>query len=253
MVHGILSALDDPEKARLFARHLMTAYLSPAFGARSKSEIDLLVFDALTRARAIEPNGAIYDLARTLNVTPAKARALVLSWQLRSPDFTTDLKDMLIEALKNTRFSKDGSLLAFGIESPLLREDVIARLKKKGIYPDTSFSRDLVRLPVEAFVEFIGDFLDGPEVEQIRKKLVADKQLPDRSVGALVTGILTELGKKVAGKAGEELVRGVADTASESLVKPAVERITEFVRGLLGRDADMAVGAVLPGEFTELA
>ena len=55
-------------------------------------------------------------------------------------------------ALKKTRFSKDGTLLTFGIESPLLKEEVTARLKRKGIFADAAFSRELVKLPVEAFV-----------------------------------------------------------------------------------------------------
>ena len=37
----------------------MAGYPNPAFGARSKSEIDLLVFSCLIEAKAIDPDGPI--------------------------------------------------------------------------------------------------------------------------------------------------------------------------------------------------
>nr|WP_165388351.1 hypothetical protein [Sphingomonas populi] len=42
MPYDIPAALKDPAKALAFAAHLADGYLTPAFGARTKSEIDLL-------------------------------------------------------------------------------------------------------------------------------------------------------------------------------------------------------------------
>jgi len=86
-----------------------------------------------------------------------------------------------VNALKKTRFSKDGTLLAFGVESPLLKEEVAARLKLKGIFPDASFARELVKLSVEAFVEFLDEILDDDTKKAVHSTLVKDKQLPDKS------------------------------------------------------------------------
>jgi hypothetical protein len=65
-----------------------------------------------------------------------------------------------VVALKKTRFSNDGKLLTFGVESPLLKEEITARLKRKGVFPDASFSKELVKLPVDAFVEFLDEIVD---------------------------------------------------------------------------------------------
>ena len=250
MVYDVRRALTDPDKAVRFAAHLIDGYLTPAYGSRSKSEIDILVFEALVKAGALNVDGPIYDLARTFSVTPAKARALVLNWQLRSAELSEDLKVRLIEVLQKTRFAKDGTLLTFGIESPLLKEEVIARLKAKGIFADASFGKDLVRLPVEAFVEFLDDLVEPAVKDAVARRLVADKQLPDKGFKALATGVLGKLGEKIAGKVGEE-VAGALVGAAADIAAPATERIGAFLVGLLSGNVDNAVGAVGRGEFAE--
>ena len=44
-----------------------------------------------------------------------------MAWQLRSTPAGSDLRPALVEVLKKTRFSRDGTLLTFGVESPLLK------------------------------------------------------------------------------------------------------------------------------------
>src|SRR5216684_3840683 len=209
MADDIKDHLSKPNNAIKFTSLFIQDYLSPAFGARSKSEIDLLVFSSLIEAGAIDPDGPIYDLGRALNITPTRARSLVMNWQLRSTPAQSDLRQAIVNALKKTRFSKDGTLLAFGVESPLLKEEVAARLKRKGIFPDASFARELVKLPVKAFVEFLDEILDDETKKAVRATLVKDKQLPDKSFKALATGVLAKLGEKVAGEAGKEIAGDV--------------------------------------------
>lgn len=251
MAYDVRGALADPVRAKLFAERFAEGYLTPAFGARSKTEIDLLVFEALIVAGALDPEGPIYDLARTFNVTPARARSLVMNWQLRNAGNEAALKDRLIAALAATRFAKDGTLLAFGVESPLVREEIVARLKRKGVFADASFSRELIRLPVEAFVEFLDELIDDETKAAVKTRLVQDKQLPDRSFKALASGVLGKLGEKVAGKAGEAVAGHLVDAVGDVVVKPAAERMTSFLIGLLRRDVDAAVGSVMSGEYAE--
>ena len=42
-------------------------------------------------------------------------------------------------------------------------------------------SKELVKLPVEAFVEFLDDIVDDDTKKQVKTTLVEDKQLPDKS------------------------------------------------------------------------
>lgn len=245
MVYDVRQALTDPERALAFSKTLVDGYLTPAFGARSKSEIDLLVFQALVAAGAVDPAGPIYDLVRTFNITPAKARGLVLNWQLRATELAQDLTGQLVAALKVTRFAKDGTLLTFGIESPLLKEEIVARLKRKGVYADASFQKDIVRLPVDAFVAFLDEVVSDDTKKQVSDRLVRDKQLPDRSFKALATGVISKLGEKVAGEAGKALAGGVVDAAADAFAKPAVEHMEAFLVGLLANDVDGVVEAAV--------
>jgi hypothetical protein len=236
-----------PRKRGLDIHGLAEAYLSPAFGARSKSEVDLLVFTCLIDAKAIDPEAPIYDLARALNITPGRARNLVLNWQLRSTAAQTDLRQSIVDALKKTRYSKDGTLLTFGVESPLLREEVTARLKRRGVFPDASFSKELVKLPVETFVEFLDDIVDEATKREVRTALVKDKQLPDTSFRALATGLLAKLGEKVAGEAGKEIAGEIVGKAA----KPAAEKAIAFLSGVLSGDAKGATKTLSKDDFSE--
>lgn len=109
--------LANPGVAQKFAAAFAGAYLAPAFGARSKSEIDLLVFTSLVDAGALDATAPTYDIARAFNISPARVRTLVFNWQLRATGQGFDLKAALMEALAKTRFAKDGEYLTFGIES----------------------------------------------------------------------------------------------------------------------------------------
>lgn len=233
-----LKAIKD-EDAVAFARTFLERYLAPAFGARSKSEIDLLVFSCLIDAKLIKPEGPIYHIARGLNITPVRARGLLLNWQLRSSP-ASDMDSAIIAALKKTRFSADGSLMTFGVESPLLKEEITARLRTKGIFPDASFSKELVRMPVNAFVEFLDSVLDEEIKEGVRAVLVEDKQLPDRSFKALATGVLKKLGERVADKVGGAIAESAVDT------------VTSFIDGLLSGDVVQATKSIEVGHFTEV-
>jgi hypothetical protein len=248
MADDIKDHWSKPNNAVKFSGVFIEGYLSPAFGARSKSEIDLLVFSCLIEAGAINPDGPIYDLARALNITSLRARNLVMNWQLRSLSAQADLRQAIVNASKKTRFSKDGTLLAFGVESPLFKEDIAARLKRKGIFPDASFSTELVRPPVEAFVEFLDEILDDETKKAVRSALVKDKQLPDTSFKELANGVLAKLGEKVAGKAGEE----IAGEVIGKVAKPAAEKVVSFLTGLLQGNARAATKDISKDDYIEV-
>ena len=127
----------------------------------------------------------------------------------------------------------------------MLKEEITARLKRKGVFTDASFSKELVKLPVEAFVEFLDDIVDDETKKQVRATLVKDKQLPDRSFKALAIGVLGKLGEKVAGEAGKELAGEIVG----SVAKPAAEKAVGFVMGLLTGDAKSATKGITKDDF----
>lgn len=248
MAIDINGALAKSSNALRFCDLFVSGYSSPAFGARSKSEIDLLVFTCLIEAKAIDPEAPIYDIARALNVTPTRIRGLLFNWQLRTTGRDSDLRSAIVAALKKTRFNSEGTLLTFGVESPLLKEEITARLKAKGVFSDASFAKEIVRLPVEAFVEFLDDVVDDETKKSVKDTLVKDKQLPDKSFKALATGVLTKLGEKVAGKAGE----AIAGELVGEVGKPVAKKVVTFVTGLLAGDAKAAAKGITKDDFIDV-
>lgn len=240
MAIDIAKTLSNSGNASTFAATFVDAYISPAFGARSKSEIDLLVFSCLIAAGAIDPALPTYEIARALNITPARVRSLVLNWQLRNTARDSDLRPAIVAALGKTRFSSDGTLLSFGVESPLLKEDIAARLRNKGVFSDASFSKEIVRMPVDAFVEFLDDIVDEETKNNVRQTLVKDKQLPDKSFKAIATGVLSKLGEKVAGEAG----KAIAGELVGEVAKPITKKVVAFVTSLVAGDAKAAAKSI---------
>jgi hypothetical protein len=223
-----------------FARGFLADFLTPAFGARSKSEVDALVFKQLVACGAVDLKEPVYDIARLLNLTPTRVRSLILQVQLRSGLSDTALDDELRAVLQGTRFAKDGTLLTFGLENPLLKEHLIARLKKRGIYADASFAKEIVRLPVDAFVEFLDQVLSASQKKEVTELLVRYKLVPDKSFKGVAKGALKKLAEKLADKAGGAL----ADSA--------VDRLTDFIRGLISSDTGAIVGTLGKSGFEQI-
>jgi hypothetical protein len=103
-----LDRLNKKGRFEQFARGFLVEFLTPAFGARSKSEVDALVFKQLVACGAIELAELVYDIARLLNLTPTRVRSLILQVQLRSGLSDTALDDELRAVLQgNFRGSHD--------------------------------------------------------------------------------------------------------------------------------------------------
>ena len=221
-INKLLTPLDDNEKVKDFYENFIKTFATPAFGAISKTEVDNLVFRLLIDARALDPESQVYEIARDLNVTPAKARNLLFQWQLRSMGNGDNLKNDLVAALKSVRFANNGDLLSFGIESPLLREELRSRLKRRGVFADASFSSEIIRISVNHFVEFLDDFLSDTEKEEMHQALIKDNQLQDKSFKAVASRILRGVAKKLASEAGAELY----------------DLFGDIVQGLITGDAD---------------
>jgi hypothetical protein len=107
------------------------------------------------------------------------------------------------------------------------------------VFADATFARDIVRLRVDAFVEFIDDLVDPATKKAFRQKLVKDKQLADKSFTAVAKGVLGKLAEKIAGEAGKAIGENVVDGAKD-ILGPAAERTTDFLISLLKGDGGTA-------------
>lgn len=178
-------------------------FLSPAFGAKSKVEIELAVLNLLISIDAVTDNPSSYDLASTLKITKQKARTLIYNKELRirtSDDLDAEVRKILL----NPVIQKRGDQFVLEVESPLALDHLRAKVQKLGHLTDGSFSTNLVTLKLDAMAALIESVLDEDQKEKARTALKA-AGAPDASLSGLLKAALKKIGKKIADDTGEEV------------------------------------------------
>lgn len=135
-------------------------YTTPAFGARSKSEIDLKVFELLRECGYIDDD--YYNVSRKLKITPTRAKNLIFNAKLRAESQlnTEETYNKFlgeIEELGYKTDSKNNSIIIFSLPDMLLREYLKFKLRSVGKIWDSSFNSELVRVSVDDFLDIVSD------------------------------------------------------------------------------------------------
>lgn len=166
-------------------------YTAPAFGARSKSEIDLKVFELLRERGDIDDD--YYKVSRKLKITPTRAKNLILNAKLRRESENYDEK--FIDLLKNLKFKisvNSNEIILLYVPDILFREHIKAILKQKGIIWDSSFNSEIVKIRLDDFLDIVYEklkFKDSLIINwEIEKPKIKEKifsQLKDVCKGML--------------------------------------------------------------------
>lgn len=135
-------------------------YTTPAFGARSKSEIDLKVFELLGKCGYIDDD--YYNVSRKLKITPTRAKNLILNAKLRAESQlnTKETYNKFLGEIKELGYktdSKNNSIIIFSLSDMLLREYLKFKLRSVGKIWDSSFNSELVRVSVDDFLDIVSD------------------------------------------------------------------------------------------------
>lgn len=135
-------------------------YTTPAFGARSKSEIDLKVFELLGKCGYIDDD--YYNVSRKLKITPTRAKNLILNAKLRaeSQPNTEKTYNKFLEEIEKLGYKtdpKNNSIIIFSLPDMLLREYLKFKLRSVGKIWDSSFNSELVRVSVDDFLDIVSD------------------------------------------------------------------------------------------------
>jgi len=223
--------LPNDKAAATFGHAFVAEYVQPAFGARTKTEVDHLVFRLLVEAKAIDPSAPPFEIARSFNIPLTRAKSLVLNWQLRQGAVVEALRERLLGYLRRIRYHKDGDYMAIGIGDVMVREYFISALQALGTYPDRTFADELVRVPVDGFVAYIDDNTDKERRGAIEKALVKAKLVPDTSLAGITKSVV----KAAAIKIGEKALGAVAEGA--------VDQLGKYVKSLFGGKESDAVAA----------
>jgi hypothetical protein len=212
--------------AQSFASGFADAYFAQALGVLPKTEIDLLVFRLLAEEGVIDADGSVFQIARALNITPAKARNLLFQYQLRFIE-EAQIEQAVLKLLASARFWVDGTKLNFGVESPLARATIDGRLKSSGVFADISLSGDILRLPLGQFAEFITLLLTEEKAKALEDAL--------RKAGHLKSSSLNKALNSLAGKA----IEGVAKEGGKQLFGDLFSGLREWTKSGDGALSDL--------------
>jgi len=202
-IKRIINALPEANAKAVLAQ-LLERYLTPAFAALPKNEVELLVLDALEQVGAISADPQVYELVSKLKVTRPKARRLIYDRELRHSS-SADLDAKVKALLKRPLLQKQGELFVLEVENPLVSDHLRDKLQQLGYACDGSFSPSLIKLGLEAITALIAALLSTAEQEQVRLALVA-AGAPDDSFRGVLKATLKKLASKVAADSGEALL-----------------------------------------------
>lgn len=230
---AVIKHFSDEATAAHFGRNFVERFITPAFGVLPKGEIELVVFELLVEAKALDPNGPIYPIARALNITPAKAKGLVFKYQLRHVT-AEDTDQAVFKTLVGARFFKDGTNLAFGVESPLVRSAIAAKMKERGVFSDVSISGDILKVSPAQFAEILVSLLPEKVAKEIAAKVKKQGFNENEVKKALRTVAKKAAEDFVVDQAKEEL-GALLDTAGKAAVEhgpDVIEKLAELVTHL---------------------
>ena len=211
------------------ADDFLNSYMSPAFGSLSKNEVDLLVLNLLETIGYVDKHSTIYDLVGKLKVTREKSRKLIYERALRKSS-STDLDQMVIEALKNLILAKDGKFFILEIENPLLLDHLRSQVTKLGFISDGSFSPSIVKLQLNAIVALIDHYLPTQNKEAVMTAL-NQAGAPNGSFKGVLKGMLIKLSSKLADESGEVLASHVGKYMGP-ILDSAISKIERIWKGV---------------------
>jgi hypothetical protein len=232
-------AADDAQERKL-GESVLKALRDVPFGALPKSELDLALFRGLIDAQILDPGAPIFELARTLKITPTRVRGLLYRYRLVMQDGDENTTTEVIAALAKTRFELTSKSITFGIEDPYIRDSLAADLKARGVFADTSFNPETVRLSLDAFVGFVESTLSSEDRTRILRALTKDTKVDLNKFTSILKSMLAHFGKRLVGDVADEAAGIVVDGAAD-LVKAA----GKFTIGLItGNAEDVGAAAV---------
>lgn len=214
------------ERSAIALKGLLQRFLDPAFGALPKSEIELLILNALEEVGAISSEPGVYELVSKLRVTRTKARKLIYERELRRLS-VSELDSRVKNLLKRPIIQKSGDQFVLEIENPLISDHLRSKVQLLGHVSDGSFSPSIVKLPLDAVVALIELYIPEHERQAVKEALIA-AGAPDKSFKGVLKAVLKKVAGKVASDTGEALLESASEYMSP-IVDGAVDGLTEKI------------------------
>lgn len=205
--------LIQENKEKEFVEQFLTEYLKEGFGSLPKREIDILVMNLLLNLGELAGESN-QDLSVRLRATEAKIKNLRYEARLKYPPDQDYVKREFFYILSKSKYAIETGKIIFAIEDEYIRHAIQGQLKAKGMFADTSFNTELIKMDTK-FLEAVLGELYG---EDIKKDFQAGFEAMEKQMS----------------KAGFDIA-GVFSKFMLDFVKTAAQKIAlDLVMGRLG-------------------
>jgi len=167
-------AIKDHEK---FVKGFLEEYLADGMGVMSKREVDILVMNLLMKYGGLA-NKRNHELSLLLQTPESRIKSLRYEARLKYPPDKDYIKVEFLCLLARSQFELDKKdeddinkmKIMFVLEDDYLRHAIQGYLKERGMFADTSFNSEIVKIECGSLVTVIGElygskvageFLDG--------------------------------------------------------------------------------------------
>jgi hypothetical protein len=147
-----------------FVNEFLLEYLSDGIGAKTKREVDILIMNLLMNYAGLA-NKSNQELSILLQAPVAKIKSLRYEARLKYPPEPDYVKKEFLYILTKSQFDFDKGKIIFAIEDEFLRHAIQGQLKAKGLFADSSFNTELVKIDKNA-LEAVIEELYGRETAE---------------------------------------------------------------------------------------
>jgi len=139
-----------------FVSDFLQEYLSDGIGAKTKREIDILVMNLLMNYAGLADKSN-QELSILLQAPESKIKSLRYEARLKYPPDADYVKREFLYILLRSQFDFARGKMVFAIEDEFLRHAIQGQLKSKGMFADSSFNTEIVRIDRNSLETVIGE------------------------------------------------------------------------------------------------
>jgi hypothetical protein len=147
-----------------FVNDFLIEYLSDGMGAKTKREIDILIMNLLMNYADLAGRSN-QELSILLQAPESKIKSLRYEARLKYPPDGDYIKREFLYILYRAQFDITKGKIVFVMEDDYLRHAIQGQLKSKGMFADTSFNTEIIRIDKDSLESVIGE-LYGKETAE---------------------------------------------------------------------------------------
>lgn len=221
-IDQLVNAIDKADQSSLAKALLLllSPHTTPVFGSAKSIEHEVAAIKALQELQILGQEPDEFELVMTLRITKQKARNLLYQSALRQPVDEGSINANLCKLLSRAHVSKEDDKIFIEVPDPFLMDSLRQRVRRLGYISDGSFSSSVAKISTAALSDLITDLIPKEEQESISQKL-KKQGIKGDDLSSLITGVLGQFGKKVAGAAGEKFAENIGDKVGEFLFEGA--------------------------------